>query len=107
MEEREREQDGGGHRRGQDRLGTIDVRKELTFFVLGAAFRYAHIQEPCGHGVNGGVNFVGDIFGEVLIEMTLRGIQPFLGEDHDQKHEKGQQAELGGQHLGHPAGAVS
>jgi hypothetical protein len=33
--------------------------------------------------VDGGVDSLGDILGVALMETTLRGIQPFLGEDHD------------------------
>lgn len=56
--------------------------------------------------MDGGVDSLGDVLGVALMETTLRRIQPFLGEDHEQEQEEGQQAELGGHHLGHPAGAV-
>lgn len=41
-----------------------------------------------------GVDSIGDIFGVALMETTLRGVQPFLGEDHDQKKEEAHQAEF-------------
>lgn len=72
MADGRKEQDAGG-----GGLEPWDGRKELTFVMVGAPFRQAHIQEPRGHSVDGGVDFVGDVLGVAPIETALRGVQPF------------------------------
>lgn len=44
--------------------------------------------------MDGGVDCLGDVLGVALMETALRGVQPFLGEDHEQQQEEGHQAEL-------------
>ena len=44
--------------------------------------------------MNRRVDFGANIHGPVLVETDPREVQPFLGEDHDQQQDEGDQAEL-------------
>lgn len=96
--------------RGQGKLeawsGMWGWRVSPFLFSELTALGFADLQELYGYHIGQYVDPVANICGPVLEEAVLREVQPFLGEDHDQQQKEGNQAELWGQHLYLPVGAV-